>query len=58
MSERYKIFPNTSSENCTFSVYFETGKWLNSQLLLFFRLETDDESTIVTRRIGKNNVFN
>ena len=28
------IFPNPTSENCTFTVYFEIGKWLISQLLL------------------------
>ena len=33
-------------------------KWLISQLLLFSRLKTDGESTIVTRRVGKNNVGN
>ena len=33
------------------------GKWLISQLLLFSRLKTDGESIIVTRHIGKNNVF-
>ena len=46
-----------SSENCTVTVYFETEKWLILQLLLFCGLETDGESTIVTRRFGKNNVF-
>ena len=46
-----------SSENCTFTVCFVTEKCLISQLLLFSRLKTDGESTIVTRRVGKNNVF-
>ena len=31
---RINIFPNMSSENCTFTVSFKTGKWLISQLLL------------------------
>ena len=51
------IFPNTSNENCTFTVCFETGKWLISQQLLFSRLKTDGESTIVTKLVGKNNMF-
>ena len=54
---RKKLFPNTSSENCTFTVCFETGKWLISQLLLFSHFKRDGESTIVNRRVGKNNEF-
>ena len=46
-----------STENCTVNVCFETGKWVISQLLLFFGLKTDGESIIGTRRDGKNNVF-
>ena len=41
-------FPNTSSENCTFTVCFEKEKWLISQLSLFSCLKTDRESKIVT----------
>ena len=33
------------------------GKWLILQLLLFSRLKTDGESTIFTKRVGKNNLF-
>ena len=28
------FYPNTPNKNCTFSVCFETGKWLISQLVL------------------------
>ena len=45
------------SENCTFTFCFETGKCLIPQLLLFSGLKIDGESTIVTIRVGKKNVF-
>ena len=38
---------NTSSENSTFIVCFEMGKWLISKILLFSRPRTDSENTIL-----------
>ena len=35
IEEVKKLLSNTSSENCTFNVCFETEKWLISQQLLF-----------------------
>ena len=34
-SRKKKVFPNTSRENCSFTVCFKTRKLLISQLLLF-----------------------
>ena len=59
---KHVIFPNTPSDNCSFTVCFEMEKWLFSLLVgkiatvvnsVIFRLKTDGESEIFTRRVGK-----